>query len=68
MNISEASAQSGLSSKIIRRYEELGIIPLAGLKLSGQGHCQKTHGRPEKKVLETEAFIATIRYLDDLSS
>jgi Cu(I)-responsive transcriptional regulator len=35
MNIGEVSKQSQLSSKIIRRYEEMGIIPKASRSLSG---------------------------------
>lgn len=35
MNIGEVSKQSELSSKMIRRYEELGIIPKASRSLSG---------------------------------
>jgi|SRR5690606_23259046 len=35
MNISEASKLSNVNSKMIRRYEELGIIPKAKRSLSG---------------------------------
>ena len=35
MNIGEVAAQSGVNSKMIRRYEEEGIIPKAGRSLSG---------------------------------
>lgn len=35
MNIGEVSEKSQVNSKMIRRYEELGIIPKAGRSLSG---------------------------------
>ena len=35
MNIGEVAKQSDVNSKMIRRYEELGIIPKAGRSLSG---------------------------------
>lgn len=35
MNIGEVAAKSEVSSKMIRRYEEQGIIPKAGRSLSG---------------------------------
>jgi len=35
MNIGEVAKQSGVNSKMIRRYEELGIIPKAGRSFSG---------------------------------
>lgn len=35
MNIGEVAALSEVNSKMIRRYEELGIIPKAGRSLSG---------------------------------
>lgn len=35
MNIGEVAARSEVSSKMIRRYEEQGIIPKAGRSLSG---------------------------------
>lgn len=35
MNIGEVSKQSDVNSKMIRRYEELGIIPKAGRSLAG---------------------------------
>lgn len=35
MNIGEVSAISGVSSKMIRRYEEMGIIPKAGRSEAG---------------------------------
>ncbi|MBL7665176.1 MAG: Cu(I)-responsive transcriptional regulator [Bacteriovoracaceae bacterium] len=35
MKISEVAALSELNSKMIRRYEEMGIIPKAGRNLSG---------------------------------
>lgn len=35
MNIGEVAAKSDVSSKMIRRYEEEGIIPKAGRNLSG---------------------------------
>lgn len=35
MNIGEVAALSNVNSKMIRRYEELGIIPKAGRSLSG---------------------------------
>ena len=35
MNIGEVAKQSDVNSKMIRRYEELGVIPKAGRSLSG---------------------------------
>lgn len=35
MNIGEVAKKSGLNSKMIRRYEELTIIPKAGRSLTG---------------------------------
>lgn len=35
MNIGEAASQSLVNAKMIRRYEEMGIIPKAGRNLSG---------------------------------
>ena len=35
MNIGEVASLSGVNSKMIRRYEEMGIIPKAGRNLSG---------------------------------
>ena len=35
MNIGEVAKQSDVNSKMIRRYEELGIIPKAGRSFSG---------------------------------
>lgn len=35
MNIGEVAKQSDVNSKMIRRYEDLGIIPKAGRSLSG---------------------------------
>ena len=35
MNIGEVSQKSGVNSKMIRRYEEEGIIPKAGRSLAG---------------------------------
>lgn len=35
MNIGEVAALSEVNSKMIRRYEELGIIPKAGRSISG---------------------------------
>lgn len=35
MNIGEVSKLSDVNSKMIRRYEEMGIIPKAGRSLSG---------------------------------
>lgn len=35
MNIGEAAKMSGVNAKMIRRYEEQGIIPKAGRSMSG---------------------------------
>lgn len=35
MNIGEVASKSEVSSKMIRRYEELGIIPKAGRSMAG---------------------------------
>ena len=47
MNIGEASAASGVSAKMIRYYEETGLIPPAGR--TGSGY--RTYGPKEVQVL-----------------
>ena len=42
MNIGEVAKQSQVNSKMIRRYEELGIIPKAGRNLSGYRQYSET--------------------------
>ena len=47
MNIGEASQASGVSAKMIRYYEETGLIPPAGRTASGY----RTHGPKEVQIL-----------------
>jgi Cu(I)-responsive transcriptional regulator len=47
MNIGEASRASGVSAKMIRYYEETGLIPPAGRTASGY----RTYGPREVQVL-----------------
>lgn len=47
MNIGEASAASGVSAKMIRYYEETGLIPPAGRTASGY----RTYGPREVQIL-----------------
>lgn len=47
MNIGEAAAASGVSAKMIRYYEETGLIPPAGRTASGY----RTYGPKEVQVL-----------------
>ncbi len=42
MNIGEASKRAGVNSKMIRRYESLGIIPRAGRTLAGYRRYSET--------------------------
>ena len=48
MNIGEVSKLSNVNSKMIRRYEELGIIPKAGRNLSGY----RTYSEKDVHVLK----------------
>lgn len=47
MNIGEASQASGVSAKMIRYYEETGLIPPAGRTASGY----RTYGAKEVQIL-----------------
>lgn len=47
MNIGEAAAASGVSAKMIRYYEETGLIPPAGRTVSGY----RTYGPKEVQIL-----------------
>lgn len=47
MNIGEAAAASGVSAKMIRYYEETGLIPPAGR--TGSGY--RTYGSKEVQIL-----------------
>lgn len=47
MNIGDASKASGVSSKMIRYYEETGLIPAAGRTSSGY----RTYGETEVQIL-----------------
>jgi Cu(I)-responsive transcriptional regulator len=47
MNIGEAAAASGVSAKMIRYYEETGLIPPAGRTASGY----RTYGPKEIQIL-----------------
>ncbi|MGE3611281.1 MAG: Cu(I)-responsive transcriptional regulator [Bacteriovoracaceae bacterium] len=42
MNIGDVSSSSGVNAKMIRRYEEMGIIPKAGRSLSGYRQYSET--------------------------
>lgn len=48
MNIGEVSKASGVTSKMIRHYEELGIIPKASRSLSGY----RTYGDKDVHILK----------------
>lgn len=56
MNIGEASAASGVSAKMIRYYEETGLIPPAGRTASGY----RTYGPKEVQILR---FVRRARNL-----
>ena len=56
MNISQAAAQSGLSAKMIRHYEGLGLIPAAVRSEAGYRHYRDTD-------LDTLRFIKQARAL-----
>jgi Cu(I)-responsive transcriptional regulator len=47
MNIGEAAKSSGVSAKMIRYYEEIGLIPSAGRTLSGY----RTYGSNDVQML-----------------
>lgn len=47
MNIGEAARESGVSAKMIRYYEETGLIPPAGRTASGY----RTYGPKEVQIL-----------------
>lgn len=47
MNIGEASKKSGVSAKLIRHYESIGIIPKASRALSGY----RTYSEKEVNIL-----------------
>ncbi len=57
MNISEIAKRSGLSSKMIRDYEKIGLIPAAGRSESGYRQYQE-------KDLDTLMFIKHARDVD----
>ena len=56
MNIGEAAAASGVSAKMIRYYEETGLIPPAGRTASGY----RTYGPKEVQILR---FVRRAREL-----
>ncbi len=56
MNIGEAAAASGVSAKMIRYYEETGLIPPAGRTASGY----RTYGPKEVQILR---FVRRARNL-----
>ena len=56
MNIGEASKSSGVSAKMIRYYERIGLIPEAGR--SGSGY--RTY---DKEAVQTLAFVHRARGL-----
>ncbi|PSJ81100.1 Cu(I)-responsive transcriptional regulator [Neisseria iguanae] len=57
MNISEIAKRSGLSSKMIRDYEKIGLIPAVGRSESGYRQYQE-------KDLDTLMFIKHARDVD----
>ena len=56
MNIGQASAQSGVSAKMIRHYEEIGLLPRVSRTLSNYRH----YGEKEIHVLR---FVRRAREL-----
>ncbi len=54
MNIGDAAEASGVSAKMLRYYESIGLIPAAGRTASGY----RTYGAPE---VETLRFIRRAR-------
>lgn len=47
MNIGQAAAASGVSAKMIRHYEAIGLIPAAGRSAAGY----RSYGEPDVQVL-----------------